>query len=192
MINILTWHAPSNNGAFQKSAELGIFSDMLTVKPTFSFAFTSMNYVEQSNTFDIDGNPMTAAQKAEVLAKINATVAPLEWYRNVKQGQFSGAYQAAIKAMAGNTDSAEMASWTKQEAEARAWVADNNTVTPLIDNLLIGRSIVGETKESLVNTIIAKADGYAQGYALVLGMYHAKQKQLEACTTVAEILALGA
>lgn len=191
MTNILTWYAPSNNGAFQKTAELGIFSDSLNVKPTFSFEFTSMNYIEQNNTFDIDGIPMTEEQKTEVLEKINATEVPIEWYRNVKQGQFSGAYQAAIRAMAGNTDPAEMASWTKQEAEARAWVADNNAVTPIIDNLLIGRSINGETKASLVNTIIAKADGYAHGYALVLGMYHAKQKQLEACTTVAEILALG-
>jgi hypothetical protein len=190
MTNILTWYAPSNNGAFQKTSELGIYSDMLAVKPTFSFSFTNMNYIEQNGTFDIDGVPMTDAQKSEVLGAINSISAPLEWYRNVKQEQYSGAYQAAIKAMAGNTDSAEMASWTKQETEARAWTADNNTLTPLIDNLLIGRNIAGETKAALVATIIAKADGYAQGYALVLGMYHAKQKQLEACTTVEQILAL--
>lgn len=190
MVNILTWFAPSNNGAFQKTAELGIFSDMLTVKPTFSFEFTSMEYIEQANRYMIDGIPMTEEQKAECLAVINAHQVGIEWYKQVKLGQFSGAYQSAITAMAWNTDSAEMASWTKQESEARAWVADNNTLTPLIDNLLIGRSIAGETKESLVNTIIAKADGYAHGYALVLGMYHAKQKQLEACTTVEEILAL--
>lgn len=110
--------------------------------------------------------------------------------KNAKLAELSKAYQDSIRAMTGNTDSAEMASWTKQEAEARAWVADNNTLTPIIDNLLIGRSIAGESKASLVNTIIAKADGYAQGYALVLGMYHAKQKQLAACTTVAEVVAL--
>jgi len=190
MTNILTWYAPGNNGAFQKTSELGIFSDMLTVKPPFSFSFTSMNYIEQNGTFDIDGVTMTDAQKAEVLVKINGTAIPLEWYRNVKQGQYSGAYQAAIRDLAGNTDSAEMASWTKQETEARAWTADNNAITPLIDNLLIGRNIAGETKALLVTTIIAKANGYAQGYALVLGQYHAKQKQLEACTTVEQVLAL--
>lgn len=190
MTNILTWYAPSNNGAFQKNTELGIFSDMLTVKPTFSFAFTSMNYIEQNGTFNIDGQPMTDAQKAEVLSVINAKVVGIEWYKQVKLGQFSGAYQAALKAMVGTTDSAEMASWTKQETEARAWVADNNAVTPIIDNLLLGRAM-SETKAELVGKIIAKADGYAVAYAQVLGMYHAKQKALELCTTVEQVLALA-
>jgi hypothetical protein len=90
MTNILTWYAPSNNGAFQKTAELGIFSDMLTVKPAFSFAFTSMNYIEQNGTFDIDGVPMTEAQKAEVLAQIEAVVVPVEWKKNVRKQEPMG------------------------------------------------------------------------------------------------------
>lgn len=108
-----------------------------------------------------------------------------------KKHKYVSEFELTISSMVGvDVTTSEMASWTKQEAEARAWTADNNAVTPLIDNLLIGRNITGETKASLVDTIIAKADGYAQGYALVLGMYHAKQKQLEACTTVEQILAL--
>ncbi len=90
MINILTWYAPSNNGAFQKNTELGIFSDMLTVKPTFSFAFTSMNYIEQNGTFDIDGVPMTDEQKAEVLAQIEAVIVPVEWKKNVRKQEPMG------------------------------------------------------------------------------------------------------
>lgn len=187
MTNIITWHAPSNNGAFQKNTELGIFSDMLIVKPTFSFEFTSMEYVEQANRYMIDGISMTDEQKAECLAVINAHQVGITWYKQVKLGQFSGAYQAAIRAIVGNTDSAEMASWTKQESEARAWVADNTAVTPIIDNLIIGRAM-GEIKADLVAKIIAKADGYAVAYSQVLGMYHAKQKALEACTTVEQVL----
>jgi hypothetical protein len=189
MTNIITWHAPSNNGAFQKTTELGIFSDMLTVKPTFSFEFTNMNYIEQNGTFNVDGQPMSDEQKAEVLGVINAKVVGIEWYKQVKFGQFSGAYQAALRAMVGATDSAEMASWTKQETEARAWTADNGAVTPIIDNLLIGRAMA-ETKAELVGKIIAKADGYTVAYAQVLGMYHAKQKALELCTTVEAVVAL--
>lgn len=189
MINILTWHAPSNNGAFQKNTELGIFSDMLMVKPTFSFEFTNMNYIEQNGTFNVDGQPMTEAQKAEVLSAINAQVVGIEWYKQVKFGQISGAYQSATKAMAGNTDSSEMVSWNKQETEARAWTADNTAATPIIDNLLIGRAL-NETKASLVAIIISKADQYAVAYAQVLGQYHAKQKALDACTTVEQVLAL--
>jgi hypothetical protein len=85
MISIMTWHAPSQNGAFQKNTELGIYSDLLTVKPTFSFEFTSMNYIEQNNTFDIDGVPMDDAQKAEVLSQIEAVVVPVEWKKNVRK-----------------------------------------------------------------------------------------------------------
>lgn len=190
MVNILTWHAPSNNGAFQKMTELGIFSDMLTVEPTFSFEFTSMNYIEQNGTFNVDGKPMTEAQKVEVLGVINAKAVGIAWYKQVKFGQFSGAYQEALRAMVGATDSAEMASWTKQETEARAWVVNNNVITPIIDNLLIGRAM-GETKAELVGKIIAKADGYAVAYAQVLGQYHAKQKALDTCTTVKQVLALA-
>lgn len=189
MTNIITWHAPSNNGAFQKNTELGIFSDMLTTKPTFSFKFTSMEYVEQANRYMIDGITMTEKQKAECLAVINAHQVGIAWYKQVKLGQFSGAYQAAIRAMVGNTDSAEMASWIKQESEARAWVVDNNSVTPIIDNLLIGRNM-SESKVDLVEKIIAKADGYAVAYAQLLGMYHAKQKELEACTTIDAVISL--
>lgn len=98
-------------------------------------------------------------------------------------------YQKAIQAMTGSVDAAEMASWTKQEAEARAWVADNNTVTPIIDNLLIGRAM-GESKADLVAKIIAKADAYAVAYAQLLGAYHAKQKAIEVATTVAEVEAI--
>jgi hypothetical protein len=86
----MTWHAPSQNGAFQKNTELGIYSDLLTVKPTFSFEFTSMNYIEQNNTFDIDGVPMDDAQKAEVLAQIEAVVVPVEWKKNVRKQEPMG------------------------------------------------------------------------------------------------------
>ena len=64
-MNILTWHAPSNNGAFQKVTEFGIFSDLITVKPVFSFDFTSMSYNETNGDFNIDGTAMTDEQIAE-------------------------------------------------------------------------------------------------------------------------------
>lgn len=189
MTNIITWHAPSNSGAFQKAAEIGIFSDMITVKPTFSFKFTSMEYVEQANLYTIDGIEMSDEQKAECLAYINAVTIPMEWYRNVKKSHFTGAYQNAINTMTGGVDSAEMASWTKQESEARAWNTDNNTPTPLIDALLAGRN-ANETKQELVDKILSKADQYAAAYAYVLGQYQMKLKSLEACTTTEEVLAL--
>jgi hypothetical protein len=189
MTNILTWYAPSNNGAFQKMSELGIFSDLLTVKPTFSFAFTSMNYIEQSNIFDIDDIAMTDAQKAEVLAIIEATIIPITWYKQVKQSQVSDAYQSAIQSIAGIVDSVEMISWTKQEAEARSYIADNTISTPFLSMMIISRGL-GETVLQFANLIIAKADSYEKAYATILGTYQAKQKAISIATTVAELQAI--
>ena len=82
-INILTWSNKSNNGAFQKPIGIDIFSDMIVVKPVFTFTFTDLYYVEESNLFTVDGSEMTAEQKFEVEAKISATVPPPEWYFNL-------------------------------------------------------------------------------------------------------------
>lgn len=98
-------------------------------------------------------------------------------------------YVNTVKLMTGNSDPAEIASWTKQEQEARAWMADNAVVTPIIDNLIIGRA-AHESKADLVAKIIIKADSYAVAYAQLLGAYHAQQKAIEAATTVAEVEAV--
>ncbi len=96
-------------------------------------------------------------------------------------------FTAFILTVIGQTPNTEISSWHAQEKEARAWVLDNTTQTPFVDALLIGRSIEGETKESLINLIIAKADNYKVFYGQQLGMFHAKQKAIENATTVEEL-----
>lgn len=109
--------------------------------------------------------------------------------KDSKRSTIKTDYENAVKAMTGNTDPAEMASWTKQEQEARAWIADNAVITPIIDNLIIGRAM-GDSKADLVVKIIIKADAYTVAYAQVLGAYHAKQKAIEVAKTVAEVEAI--
>lgn len=109
--------------------------------------------------------------------------------KEAKSNTIRQAYENALRAMTGNTDPAEMASWTKQEQEARAWIVNNAVVTPIIDNLIIGRAM-GESKADLVVKIIIKADAYTVAYAQVLGAYHAKQKAIEVATTVIEVEAI--
>lgn len=93
-MNILTWHAPSNNGAFQKDSGLlnpqgngqnFIYSDVITTKPIMSFEYSSFNYIEQANMFDIDGIPMTDEQKKECKEVIDSIKPPMEWFKNVKK-----------------------------------------------------------------------------------------------------------
>lgn len=184
-MNILTWHAPSNNGAFQKLTEFGYFSDMLTSKPTFSFAFVSMSYNEQNGDFSIDGVSMSDEQKQEVQNEINAFEVPFTWVYGLKDMQLKQAYTQAIRNIV-KEDNFEIASWDKQESEARAWIVDNTIATPLIDALLIGRNL-GESRAELVTKIISKADAYKAFYGQILGKLHAKQKLLEASKTIEEL-----
>lgn len=150
----------------------------------------------QNNVFayELDGSQddLIGDKVAMTAAEIEAHINPPKTLNEIKASKFSTVktdYENAVKEMTGNTDPAEMASWTKQEQEARAWIADNTAITPIIDNLIIGRAM-GESKADLVAKIISKADAYAVAYAQVLGAYHAKQKALEAATTVAEVDAL--
>jgi hypothetical protein len=60
----------------------------------------------------------------------------------------------------------EIDSWPKQEAEARAWFADNTAPTPLLDGIV---SQTGEDKTILVDGIIEKADLFAAAFGAALG-----------------------
>ena len=189
-MNIITWHAPSSSGAFQRLLPDGrLFSDRLTTKPVFSFSFGSMEYVEQADRFTIDNVPMTAAQRAEALAAINAVNPPVDWYRAAKAAELDQAYRATVAAIAGWVDVAEMASWQKQEAEARAVLASPGNAAPFIEGLR-GTRGKGESKVQLAQKIVDKADAFATAYAPVLGRRHARMDALDAAQTVEGINAI--
>lgn len=60
----------------------------------------------------------------------------------------------------------EIMSWTKQEGEARRWLLNNSTQTPLIDRIVEMR---GVNKVELINKIILKADQYAYAVGMAIG-----------------------
>ena len=84
-----------------------------------------------------------------------------------------------MKNMVGNVTLHEIASWRKQEEQARAWLADNTVSTPTVDGLLVTRAL-GETKAELVAKIIANADAYEMAYAPLLGKFQALSRQIDA------------
>lgn len=188
MNNILTWHPPSSSGAFQRQLPDGrIFSDRITVKPTFSFQFVELEYVEQAAVYTVDKKPMTASQQAEVYNAIQAVQPPLEWFRALKMAEIMEAYHGAVAAISGNSlDVFEIASWGTQEAQARAVLANATAGAPMLDAMRAPRG-KGETKEQLAAKIVAAADAYAAAYAPILGRKQAKLDALAAATTQAEI-----
>lgn len=132
-----------------------------------NFCIESQTYNFNTKVFDID---ITVVRKKK-LAKINF--------------EFTQVINGAI----GFVGFGEMSSWDKQETEARAWVVDNNTITPFIDALLVGRGM-NETKDVLVQKIIVKADAYKTFYGQMLGKLHAKQKLIEEAETLEVLKAI--
>jgi hypothetical protein len=71
----------------------------------------------------------------------------------------------------------EISSWSKQESEARAYVASNTATTPLIDALTAARNL---PKAELVNRIIEKADLFATASGQLIGYRQSLEDQINA------------
>jgi hypothetical protein len=106
--------------------------------------------------------------------------------KDIKLAEVKVAYNTTVSALVGNTDEFELTSWSIQESEARAYVASNTAITPLLSGIIIARGL-GETVEQFANLIIANADAYRVAYANILGTYQAKQKAINVALTVSEV-----
>lgn len=73
----------------------------------------------------------------------------------------------------------EVATFAKQETEARAYVADNAAATPLIDAMALNRDI---PKAELVARIIAKADAFAAYAGKIVGYRQKLEDMIDAAT----------
>ena len=171
-----------------------------TLKPVLPSTpmYDEINYNEEFGDFYITVNgelsEMTEDQKAEAKAACIAWDDPtlptavelLEEKRLIKKGEITATFDMRVRNIDWDVLPHEMVSWRKQEEEARAWDADNNAVTPRIDILLVERGL-GETKQELVDKIIANADAYLIIYAELLGRYQKALRLLSEATTEAEI-----
>lgn len=86
-------------------------------------------------------------------------------------------FESSVNALVSSVPESERLTWTKQESEARAWLNDNTTSTPLIDGILSQRTKY--TKQELVEKIIAKADAYATTIGTLTGIRQAQEDLLE-------------
>jgi hypothetical protein len=87
------------------------------------------------------------------------------------------AYEAAVKALTAGYPENEIASWPKQEREARAWAADNTVSTPWIDAAAQARGIA---KPVLANLIITLADALAPMHGSLTGKRQLLRDQINA------------
>jgi hypothetical protein len=187
MLNILTWETRS--GILQKETEMGAYSVQIAEKPSLSFDFNTLKYIEQSNIYEVDGLPLTTSQKKEILKLIGKVKVPLDWYKEIVGMNEYQKYMTDMRALVGNVDQFESSSWAKQEAEARAFKADASAPTPLLSSLVANRD-GAETVSTLADKIIKKADAYNIAYAKILGAYQSKKNKIASATSVADLQAI--
>lgn len=78
----------------------------------------------------------------------------------------------------------EISTFDKQEAEARAYIADPEAPTPLLLALAKARGI---SMDELVKRVIAKADVFATASGYIIGQRQALEDQLDTCKTLEEV-----
>lgn len=91
--------------------------------------------------------------------------------------RINAAYEAAVMSLISGYPQNEVASWPKQEAEARAWLADNSAPTPWIDGAMFAR---GVSKAELVLKIIVQADQLAPLHGALTGKRQMLRDQIDA------------
>lgn len=87
------------------------------------------------------------------------------------------AYEIAVNALTAGYPENEIASWPKQEAEARAWLAEGSALTPWIDSAATARGI---SKPDFVNLIITNANALAPLHGALSGKRQYLRDQIDA------------
>lgn len=113
-----------------------------------------------------------------------------EWIGGIKARkleEINDAYQVAIATLTPTYPDDERLTFDKQEQEARAWLADNDTETPFVDALAAGRQM---DKAELVSRIIAKADAFALASGSLTGQRQRYEDLLDVAETAEAVAAI--
>lgn len=112
---------------------------------------------------------------------------PFDVLWSEKMSEINALYQQAIATLIQTYPDDERLTFDKQEAEARAWLADNSTLTPFVDALAAGRQM---DKAELVSRIIAKADAFALASGSLTGQRQRYEDMLDMAETADAVAAI--
>ncbi len=101
-----------------------------------------------------------------------------------KLSEINAAADRAIATLTATYPDREIATFDKQEAEARAYAADPMASTPFLSALATARGI---SLPDLVKRVLAKASDFAVASGSIVGQRQAMEDRLEACTTLEEV-----
>lgn len=139
--------------------------------------------------FEEEWKAVNAYAKAhpECVTEEQPYVPPVPTFKEAKAAKLSEINKAADKIMAALISTypdREISTFDKQEAEARAYMADPTAPTPLLSALAKAR---GLSMDELVERVITKADAFAAASGYIIGQRQALEDQLDACKTLEEV-----
>lgn len=114
------------------------------------------------------------------LGEIAEYVAPVKTAAELKADkltEINAECEKAIAAIKAGYPESEVLSWPKQEAEARAFIADPVAATPLLDALAAARAM---DKAELAARVVAKADAFAAYSGQIIGKRQGLEDALDA------------
>ena len=111
----------------------------------------------------------------------------LEEAKARKLTEINAACDAALSALTADYPESELLTFDKQEAEARALLADPEAATPFLTPLAAARGL--ETEE-LARKVIAKADAFTTASGHVIGLRQKDEDRLKAAQTVEDVAAI--
>lgn len=120
-------------------------------------------------------------------ALLEAPKKDIDTIKAEKLVEINAEYDAATSALVVAYPQTELLTFDKQEAEARAWTADNSAETPLVDMLAAGRQM---DKAELVRRILVKADAFALATGYLTGQRQRFEDLLKAAETIEAVEAI--
>ena len=151
------------------------------------------NWPLEPEAYNDEVAPYVALWQAEKALRDKAAAEAAEEYNSLastkarKLAEINAACDAALAALTASYPSSELLTFDKQEAEARALLADPEAATPFLTPLAAARGL--ETEE-LARKVIAKADAFTTASGHVIGLRQKDEDRLKAAQSVEDVAAI--
>lgn len=151
------------------------------------------NRLLEAASYETEVAPYVSLWQAEKARLDKAAAEAAEEYNSLantkarKLAEINAACDAALAALTASYPSSELLTFDKQEAEARALLADPEASTPFLTPLAAAR---GMETEELARKVIAKADAFTTASGHVIGLRQKDEDRLKAAQTVEDVAAI--
>lgn len=151
------------------------------------------NRLLEAASYETEVAPYVSLWQAEKARLDKAAAEAAEEYNSLantkarKLAEINAACDAALAALTASYPASELLTFDKQEAEARALLADPEASTPFLTPLAAAR---GMETEALARKVIAKADAFTTASGHVIGLRQKDEDRLKAAQSVEDVAAI--